>query len=302
MITSFLADILIDPVDKTPLELNAEENVLKSKKQDYEIIENVPVLTAPLSYATVTNSPLHKKQESQFSYLDHYEKDAHFFNYFEGDESFTTAQERKRSRQMIISEVPRSCDTILDVGCGGAWVAQHFLPLQKKVVSMDISKTNPIKALQNLPHPNHSAVVADVFKMPFKENTFDIIIASEVIEHVFDPTLFVEKLLEVLKPGGKLILITPYNEKIVYHLCVHCNKPTPANAHLHSFNEKNISEYLGTVSGNLTTVAFSNKLLVKVRFYAALYFLPFKAWLFIDKVFNRLFNKRSIFLVTIVKA
>jgi ubiquinone/menaquinone biosynthesis C-methylase UbiE len=99
-------------------------------------------------------------------------------------------------------------------------------------------KKKPITALKNLPHPDHSAIVADVFNMPFKKNSFDIIIASEVIEHVFDPKLFIEKISAVLKPGGKLILLTPYNETIIYHLCVHCNNPTPANAHLHSFNEK----------------------------------------------------------------
>jgi 2-polyprenyl-3-methyl-5-hydroxy-6-metoxy-1,4-benzoquinol methylase len=36
-----------------------------------------------------------------------------------------------------------------------------------------------------------------------KENTIDTIIASEIIEHLHAPKLFIKKLLQVLKPGGK---------------------------------------------------------------------------------------------------
>ena len=56
--------------------------------------------------------------------------------------------------------------------------------------------------------------------------------------------LFIEKLIEKLKTGGKLIITTPYNEKLEYYLCVHCNLPTPKNAHLHSFNKQNIKEII----------------------------------------------------------
>jgi 2-polyprenyl-3-methyl-5-hydroxy-6-metoxy-1,4-benzoquinol methylase len=202
MLSNFLQSILVDPLNGEPLDYLPEQNNLSGKINSYPVVENVPILIKPAPYYKETNSPLHNNIGSQFQYLEHYEKDAELFDYFEEDKCFATAEERKRSREMIISKVDKNCSAILDIGCGSAWVAKHFLPLQKKVVSMDISKKKPVTALKNFPHPNHSAIVADVFNMPLKKNSFDTIIASEVIEHVFDPKLFIEKISTVLKPGG----------------------------------------------------------------------------------------------------
>ena len=77
-----------------------------------------------------------------------------------------------------------------------------------------------------------------MFLICLSPESFDIIVASEIIEHVYDPKMFIDCLLDILKPSGKIIITTPYNEKIPLSLCVHCNQLTPGNAHLHSFNEK----------------------------------------------------------------
>ena len=72
-----------------------------------------------------------------------------------------------------------------------------------------------------------SGLIADAYKLPFNPNTLDCIVASEIMEHTFNPEKFISNLLNVLKPGGKIIITTPYDEQINYHLCVHCNHPTP---------------------------------------------------------------------------
>ena len=74
---------------------------------------------------------------------------------------------------------------------------------------MDISITNPVKVLKENPGENHAAIVADAYYLPFKKNTFDVIIASEIMEHVYDPKLFIARLMEVLRPGGSLVINTP---------------------------------------------------------------------------------------------
>jgi hypothetical protein len=118
------------------------DSLIYPVKNSYPIIENVPILIIPASYPGETDSPLHNSSGGHFQYLEHYEKDAELFDYFNQDKCFATAEERKRSREMIISKVDKNCTTILDIGCGSAWVDRHFLPLQKQVVSMDISKKN----------------------------------------------------------------------------------------------------------------------------------------------------------------
>jgi len=151
-----------------------------------------------------------------------------------------------------------------------------------------------------IPSPNHAAVVADVFQLPFGENTFDCIVASEIIEHLYEPELFVKKLFYILKPEGTLILTTPYNEKLEYNLCVHCNKPTPRNAHLHSFNEKNMQELIRRAIGKEVKIKlFNNALLLKLRIHILLKttFL----WRVSDVIANKIFKKAMRMMVILTK-
>ena len=293
MLKEVLRPLITNPENGRSFSAEEESNI--------KVIENVPILLFKNTADVKTNSAFHDTIGSSFDYADHYERDANEYDYFGGDTSSVTRLERNYSRQTITSKIPASASMILDVGCGDGWVAKTFLPKNKKVISMDISTANPIRVLKENPSENHAALVADVFHLPFANNSFDAIIASEVIEHVYDPKLFVEKLIAVLKPGGKLILATPYNETIVYHLCVHCNKPTPANAHLHSFNEKNIVRFLPKEGIGFQFEKLINNYALKMRFYNLLKFLPYPIWKSLDKLFNKISKKPRLFIITVTK-
>lgn len=49
-------------------------------------------------------------------------------------------------------------------------------------------------------------------KLPFKDNSFDHVIALDVIEHIKDDALFLNEILRVLKKRGKLFITTPCSE------------------------------------------------------------------------------------------
>jgi 2-polyprenyl-3-methyl-5-hydroxy-6-metoxy-1,4-benzoquinol methylase len=156
---------------------------------------------------------------------------------------------------------------------------------------MDISLENTSRALEKYPFENHSAVVADVFSLPFNNNIFDYIIASEIIEHVIDPAAFVQNLMRILKPGGTLIITTPYKEKIRYSLCVHCNKPTPLFAHIHSFDEKKLlSLYQGSNLKSAEYYTFANKIPVHLRMHVFLKYLNFWCWKKTDQLLNAMYH------------
>jgi len=46
-------------------------------------------------------------------------------------------------------------------------------------------------------------------RFPFDDGLFDVIFSKSLIEHLFDPTNFMEECLRILKPGGRIILMTP---------------------------------------------------------------------------------------------
>lgn len=300
-----LLDTLVSPAGN-PLHYYAEKKQLQDQATGaiFEIVEQVPVLLPANASEQCMEVTLSNGVRAKFYYVNHYQQDAAIFDYYESMPDGASTHENRRLREMILSEIPAGITKILDVGCGSAWVAAHFANNGNKaaVYSMDISLENPARALKEYPFERHFAIAADVYVLPFRESTFDCIIAAEVMEHTPDPKLFITNLLRILKPGGTLIITTPFNERIPYSLCVHCNCPTPHNAHLHSFNEQKVRELLaGQAVQNWKTITFANKALVKLRTHPLLQYFSLKAWKYLDKWANLLYNKPLRLLIKVTK-
>jgi 2-polyprenyl-3-methyl-5-hydroxy-6-metoxy-1,4-benzoquinol methylase len=289
MYQSSLKSQLISPDSREVLIYQADQQQLDDKSgHQYPIEDGVPILLPVERLELFTKSKIHKDRGTDFHYMEHYQKDAEVFDYFQLNLGGATLHENRRLHEIISSEVPKNAKNILDVGCGKAWVAEHFCPKGKEVFSMDISTVNPKKAVQTYPFDNHHGVVADVYALPFAENSFDCIIASEIIEHVPNPRAFMDCLVKVLRPGGKLIITTPYKEKIVHHLCIHCNHPTPENAHLHSIDENILMDIRPKEDlAKARYRIFSNKWLIKLRSHIIFKHFPHQLWWFFDQVANK---------------
>lgn len=237
-------------------------------------------------------------------YAVHYQQDAELFDYgdeWAGDPLAQT--DNRRLREQILAELPSGRDLLLlDVGCGSGWLAAATMPMGHRLVSMDISTVNPAKALQKVPSDRHFGVVADAMQLPFVPELFDVIVASEVIEHVKDPAVFLHSLLSRLKPGGRLIVTTPYDEKIQYCLCIHCNRPTPYSAHLHSFTPRKLLAFLPQqLQPAARAEGFANKYLLKLRLQQLLRFLPAGWWQLIDKLATKTLGKPLRLLMVVEK-
>lgn len=265
---------------------NTDELICENCNRKYSIQKGVPVFIEQPESENLVETDFHKSQGTMFKYIDHYQKDGIEHDYFK-ERDFGVEHADRRVREHIFSNIRKKTGLILDVGCGRAWVAQELCPKNYEVVSMDISLENTTGALKKYPYDNHTAIVADAFSLPFIENVFDYIIASEIIEHVADPAAFVQNLVRVLKPGGTLIVTTPYKEKIKYTLCVHCNKLTPLHAHLHSFDEKILTSlYVGSEIKSCDYYTFGNKIPIHLRMHFFMRYLNFWWWKKADQVLN----------------
>lgn len=90
---------------------------------------------------------------------------------------------------------------VLDVGCGQK-PYQSLVPASQYVgVDIDSGVTRRLAA-------------ADVFydgrHLPFDDASFDAVLCSQVLEHVFTPDEFLREIRRVLRPGGVLLLATPF--------------------------------------------------------------------------------------------
>jgi SAM-dependent methyltransferase len=90
---------------------------------------------------------------------------------------------------------------VLTIGAGGEvntlldQFAQHF---GFQVVSFDIDEKRT---------PD---ILGDICSYNFSDGTFDVVVMSEVLEHVHSPHLALQNIYKTLKQGGKLILTTPF--------------------------------------------------------------------------------------------
>lgn len=283
MLHPFLSQQLVNPLHHSSLELRGEILFAKRPSADiedqFEIVDGIPVMIE------LSASPTH--------YHTHYQVDADLFDYFAERNDPATEHDERRLRERILRRIAvDNSSSILDVGCGKAWLAQALLPQGATVCSLDISTANPRRALELYPSEKHCAVVADAYALPFRDGTFDFIVSSEVIEHVPDPRSFVHELLRCVKPGGKLIISTPYKEKLRYSLCIHCNQKTPMNAHLHSFDEDNLGSLTpDNFAGRFSFETFGNKLLHLGRSYVVTRCLPNSWWFVVDKLASSVVRK-----------
>ena len=105
---------------------------------------------------------------------------------------------------------------VLDAGCGsGRHLCESFRTSGVDVAGVDLKWDDLCKArgYLNLMAGETSGrwVVAraDVTKLPFADGSFDIVVCSEVLEHIEDNRAAVRELVRVLKPGGDLVVTVP---------------------------------------------------------------------------------------------
>jgi 2-polyprenyl-3-methyl-5-hydroxy-6-metoxy-1,4-benzoquinol methylase len=94
---------------------------------------------------------------------------------------------------------------ILEVGCGTGWLSAKLSEFGK-VTALDLGKE--IIDIAQKTYPQIDFLSGDVHTLNLPVNSFDVIVASEVLSHVVDQPAFVHRIAELLKPGGVLLLTT----------------------------------------------------------------------------------------------
>ncbi|MDQ0254300.1 2-polyprenyl-3-methyl-5-hydroxy-6-metoxy-1,4-benzoquinol methylase [Evansella vedderi] len=107
---------------------------------------------------------------------------------------------------------------VLDIACGTGYGSKMLVKAKKTVISeflgVDLCQEAVNYAKANYYHPLLTYVQGDVLDPHIvkKHGTFDTIISFETIEHVEDDLFFMDQLYSLLKPGGTLILSTPFGQ------------------------------------------------------------------------------------------
>ena len=108
---------------------------------------------------------------------------------------------RRSLRQAIAACSTRLQGPLLDVGCGSKPYRELFDTAD--YVGLDID--SPVTRTRGV-----ADVLYDGRSFPFEDGRFQSVLCNQVLEHVFEPDVFVGEIRRVLRPGGMLLLTVPF--------------------------------------------------------------------------------------------
>lgn len=141
------------------------------------------------------------------------------FNYLSKnyDKSLSGYNPRKNYK-LIIDEIKlKKGNTLLDVGCGTGEILKKLSTkyINVKLYGIDISQEMLKIAKKKDKLSKIKYICCDAESLPFKDNTFDVLITNESFHHYPNPQKALKEFKRVLKDNGKLILCDMYRPIII---------------------------------------------------------------------------------------
>jgi SAM-dependent methyltransferase len=90
---------------------------------------------------------------------------------------------------------------VLDLGAGTAPFAPLYDVYFEESVTVDVDHS---------PHELDVDLLADAAALPFADGEFDAVLATEVLEHCPDPQAVLNEIRRILRPGGAVLITTPF--------------------------------------------------------------------------------------------
>ena len=159
---------------------------------------------------------------------------------------------------------------ILDMGCGSG---RHICAASRfekvTTIGSDVSFNDIVEARNRLLYQEDlglhggglwATLVSDITCLPFHDEYFDMVICSEVLEHIPDQKTAVKEVIRVLKPGGDLIISVPryLPERVCWALSKNYHLAT--NGHIRIYKKKELIALLEGSGSRLWASHFAHGL------------------------------------------
>jgi len=141
--------------------------------------------------------------------LDDKRRARRFYRYFSKVYDFVNPifySEEMRRKVVDMANVEEG-DLVLEVGCGTGFTTYEIVRRVKDVVAIDITPEQISKAVRRFPDVNF--LMGDAENLPFKDNVFDASISAGSIEYWPHPSLGIQEMTRVTKPGGRVVVLAP---------------------------------------------------------------------------------------------
>jgi SAM-dependent methyltransferase len=105
--------------------------------------------------------------------------------------------------------LPDNANNILDIGCGQGSTLLWLKNIFNCRLTCGVELTKNASAIARLRADYIVQGNIETIELPFKKNSFDLILCLDIFEHLIDPWNLVKRIAFVLKPGGCLIASIP---------------------------------------------------------------------------------------------
>lgn len=123
-----------------------------------------------------------------------------------GEPSYVWRAGQQRRLQLIREGAgERISGRVLENGCGVGMYVQKLAPQTGQIFGLEYDLERAVEARQRA----ENILGAAGERLPFPDDSFDVILSHEVIEHVQDDRQAVSEIVRTLRPGGRLILFCP---------------------------------------------------------------------------------------------
>ena len=120
--------------------------------------------------------------------------------------------------QVVTACGPVEGRAVLDIGCGDARLAAMLVEGGARlVVGLDNERSGidvgRVRMASDLAGPLRGRVAlgcADALRLPVRSGAFDVVVMTDIVEHIGDVTGFVAEAARALSPRGMMVITTPY--------------------------------------------------------------------------------------------
>jgi ubiquinone/menaquinone biosynthesis C-methylase UbiE len=122
--------------------------------------------------------------------------------------------------------------TVLDIASGSGYGTDLLSTNAKKVYGVDVSKEAIAYATKNYGSSKATFTLGDATAIPLADDSVDVVVSFETLEHIEDYEKFMTEISRVLRPDGLLILSTPNEIEF----------PESNHFHIHEFEEDELEK------------------------------------------------------------
>jgi SAM-dependent methyltransferase len=183
---------------------------------------------------------------------------------------------RLRARE-ILKNIKSFKERLLDAGCGTGIYSLSLNKNFKCIDAVDISKEKIGFLEDNNKYKNIVFKCCDLKSLSFPDQYFDVVICSDVLEHIKEDMKAIKEIVRVLKKGGVLLLTVPSKSKKNERIYKHYNhervgyslKDIETIARKLNLKILGINGYSYTFSDKISEFSykFNNKIIIGVLFY-----------------------------------